>query len=239
MIHRFCSALLLVSTFAYGQTKETAPEAAQSAAEILQKNGGSLLKATLNSNTDPGQAKLSKVSYFAVPIPEPRTLKKHDLVTIIVREQSQFSSEGTTDLKKEGGLDAKIDQFIQFDTANLSFNNSVGTAPQIKVGAKRNFKGEGTVDRQDSLTMRIQAEVVDVKPNGTLVVQARKRIKTDEEEQSITLSGMCRAEDVLADNTVLSTQLFDMDVAKTHKGAVRDTTKRGWIPKLLDFVNPF
>jgi hypothetical protein len=33
--------------------------------------------------------------------------------------------------------------------------------------------------------------------------------------------------------------MFDKDLTKSHKGAVRDTTKRGWIPKLLDVLNPF
>ena len=78
-----------------------------------------------------------------------------------------------------------------------------------------------------------------MKPNGTMVLQARQHIKNDEEEQMMILSGICRVEDITPDNTVLSTQIYDKDVAKTNKGALRDTTKRGWVPKLLDAVNPF
>ena len=48
-----------------------------------------------------------------------------------------------------------------------------------------------------------------------------------------------RAKYVLPDNTVLSTQLYDLELNKQHSGAVRDTTKRGWVPKLLDAINPF
>ena len=105
--------------------------------------------------------------------------------------------------------------------------------------AARNFKGEATVDRSDSVIARITAEVVDVKPNGTLVVQARKKIKTDEEEQTLLCSGICRAEDITPDNTVLSTQLFDLEFTKMNKGQVQNTTKTCLIHKLLDFVNPF
>jgi flagellar L-ring protein precursor FlgH len=61
----------------------------------------------------------------------------------------------------------------------------------------------------------------------------------DEEVQNIVLSGTCRAEDVTADNTVLSTQLYDKNVVKTTKGQVRDTSTRGWAAKLLDYLNPF
>jgi flagellar L-ring protein precursor FlgH len=72
-----------------------------------------------------------------------------------------------------------------------------------------------------------------------MVLQARQRIKTDDEEQTFILSGICRVEDITPDNSILSTQMFDKELTKTHKGAVRDTTKRGWIPKLLDVINPF
>ena len=216
------------------------PPNPQDAAIMMQHTGGSLLQATIASQTDNAQAKLSDLSFFAVPEPEPKIVRKHDLVTIIVREESGFKSEGTTDLKKQADFDAKIEAFMRFSLDNFALKSNIGpTIPEWKASAERNFKGEATVDRTDSLTARITAEVVDVKPNGTLVLQARKRIKTDEETQTFVLTGICRAEDLAADNTVLSTQMYDLEFNKSHTGAVRDTTQRGWIPKLLDVINPF
>jgi flagellar L-ring protein FlgH len=204
----------------------------------MQRSNGSLLKASLAARPDPAQAPLESVSYFAVPKPEPRTLKKHDLVTIIVREESTFKAQGNTDLKKEAALRAQIAEFIRINSS-LNLEPAIETPLGIDVSGRRNFKGQGTVDRSDRFTTRITAEIVDVKPNGTVVLQARSRTKIDEEEQIMILSGTCRVEDVSADNTVLSSQLFDQDVTKIHKGAVRDTTRRGLIPKLLDVLNPF
>ena len=53
------------------------------------------------------------------------------------------------------------------------------------------------------------------------------------------MTGVCGAGDLTPDNTVLSRQVYDLSIVRTTKGAVQDTTKRGFIPKLLDFVNPF
>ena len=124
-------------------------------------------------------------------------------------------------------------------TLITSFASVGGVAPTVSANASRNFKGEATVDRSDSVILRVTAEVLDVKPNGTLVLQARKRIKTDEEEQTIVCAGICRVEDITPDNTVLSTQLFDLEFTKMNKGQVRNTTKTGGIHKLLDWINPF
>ena len=208
--------------------------------EILRHSNGSLYRASAQMDDDPRLIKPSDVNYFAVPEPKPKTLLKHDLVTIVVNEESQYSSDSTTDLKKNADLDGKITQFPGLSLANFALKNTVGSViPEANLSGQRDFKGQGTVNRTDSLTTRIQAEVLDVKPNGTLVVQARKRIVNDEEEQLLVLTGVCRVEDITPDNTVLSTQLYDLDVRKTNSGAVRDTTKRGWIPRILDWANPF
>ncbi|MBC7783058.1 MAG: flagellar basal body L-ring protein FlgH [Burkholderiales bacterium] len=208
--------------------------------ELMRQSNGSLYRAASMAPSDPRLIRPADVNVFAVPTPKPKTLQKHDLLTIIVREESQFTSEGATDSKKEAGFDAKLEQVPKFNLANFAFQNAIGTVtPQLKMTGTRDYSGEATVDRKDSLSARVEAEVVDVKPNGTLVIQARKRIVTDDEEQLFILTGICRVQDITPDNSVLSTQLFDLDVRKTHSGAVRDGTKRGWIPRAIDWLNPF
>ena len=190
---------------------------------------------------DPSRTRLSQVSFFSVPQKEPRVLSKHDLVTVIVREQSEMKSDGKTDLKKDMSLDAQLQEFIALELKNWAIRGGAqgSTPPGVNLSAKRDFSGDASLDRSDSFTTRITAEVVDVKPNGNVVLQAKKRIKHDEEEQSMILTGVCRAQDITGDNTILSTQLYDLVLDKTTSGAVTDTTKRGLIPKVLDKLNPF
>jgi len=78
-----------------------------------------------------------------------------------------------------------------------------------------------------------------VKPNGTMVIEAVKHIIVDKEEHTIKLSGICRIEDVASDNTVLSTQMADLELSKQSKGEVHDVNKRGWLNGLLDRFTPF
>lgn len=223
----------------------TPPSAADIAA-LYARHGGSLYQAQMQSQN--GQAvdstvaasRLAAASFFAVPPPKPKVYVKHDLVTVIIREQSEFKSEGTTDLEKKADVSAAINEFLKLNLGNLSLDPIVGaTKPKIDIKGDRSFKGDGSVDRKDSMTARVQAEVIDVKPNGNLVLAARKRIQTDDEVQTFLIYGVCRASDITPDNTVLSTQLYDFDLVKTHEGSIRDSTRRGWFSKLLDAANPF
>ena len=195
---------------------------------------------SMTRKRDPNEVKYSEASILALPEVKPREVKKHDLVTIIVAEESQSSSKGTTDLKKSADLDMKLDSYIKLNAAQLAIHGvTPAVTPELKAEGSRNFKGDATVDRQDTFTARIGAEVIDIKPNGNLVIQAKKRIKTDEELQDFVLTGECRAVDLTPDNTILSNTLHDLNVHKATKGAARDTTKRGFVPRLLDFINPF
>jgi flagellar L-ring protein precursor FlgH len=209
----------------------------------MAQTRGSLLRATQRPAHEPQAtaADLERISFFAVPPPKPKIVSKHDLVTIIVREESESKHEGSTDLSKDMQFEAKVEEWIKLNMANLQLEGGPlgDTAPSVKLGGSRTFEGEGTAERSDSITARIQAEVVDVKPNGTLVLQARKTIVSDENEVRFILSGVARVEDITADNTILSTQIYDLELQKMTRGAVTASTKRGWVPKLLDFVNPF
>ena len=158
----------------------------------------------------------------------------------MINEESEITSKGTNNMTRDSEFDAKVSNFVQFKPKSLTLLGLQSTTtPEINLSGTRSFQGAGEVDRSDSFTARITAEVVDVKPNGTVIVQARKRIKTDEEEQQFILTGTCRAEDVTAANTVLSSQMFDLELQKNHKGDVRNATKRGVLGKLLDVINPF
>jgi flagellar L-ring protein FlgH len=215
-----------------------------SPAELMRRHNGSLLRAALSTPNPSTPAltsgdPLEAASYFYVPAPEPRVVRKHDLITIIIREESQAKTNAKTDLSRDSEIDARVEEFLRVSGFKLTGGGVSDPIPSIKASAERNFQGNGKIDRTDSFTARIQAEVIDVKPNGTLVLQARKRIMTDDEEQTFVLSGVCRAEDVTADNSVLSTQLYDLELHKKTKGAVRDSTRRGAVHRFFDWLNPF
>ena len=220
--------------------RERGPMKASDDVRDIRRNSINDRADSIDAMAEPGQLTFGSASPMQVPKKEPKTLKKHDRVSILVREESQFNSQGSTDLKKSADVDAKVDTYIKLNAAKLSIEGKTpAVTPEIKAEFSRDFKGEGTVNRSESFTARIGAEIVDVKPNGVLVLQARKHIKHNDEEQDFLLTGECRAEDIGADNTIPSSSLTDLNMAMTGKGAVTDTSRRGWVPRLLDFANPF
>ena len=173
----------------------------QTEASVFQQTG-SLFKASLAGMpaTDDHHSRMQSASLFAVPEQKPRTIKKHDLVTVIINEEASVASDAKASTDRDTQLNATLSSYLQINPTNLKNFSFTGVQPTIPPGfvgdLQRNFKGDGQDDRTDSFTTRLSAEVVDVKPNGTLVLEAKRNIEVNTEIQHYLLSGICRAEDV-------------------------------------------
>jgi flagellar L-ring protein precursor FlgH len=191
-------------------------------------------------DTPPLNEVLLTAALIAVEAPRPRRIQVHDLVTIIIREEKQAVSD--TDLKsdKKWEIDAELKKWIRINEACKLVPQAFpeGT-PALGLEYEDKYKGKGKVRRKDSLITRITATVIDVKPNGDLVLQAKKDITVDEDRQMVTLTGICRSLDVTAQNTVLSTQLADARINIQHAGPARDAARRGWLARIWDLIRPF
>jgi flagellar L-ring protein precursor FlgH len=185
-------------------------------------------------------AYLLRVSPLAVAAPEPEKIAVHELITIVVSESKTATSDAKLQSTKDWTLDSALKQWIR-----LSDEHGVVPAsfeqgnPAVSFDYKNDYGGIGKYNRKDSLTTRITATVIDVKPNGNLVLAATKKIEIDEEGYTITLTGVCRSKDVGPQNTILSTQIAEPEIIVKHSGAVRDASKRGWLMRGLDLLRPF
>ncbi|MEO1583010.1 MAG: flagellar basal body L-ring protein FlgH [Planctomycetota bacterium] len=180
-------------------------------------------------------------SMFVITPPPPREIQRHDLVTIIVNQTSQSLREQSLETEKQYDAEYRLAQFLQLNRlleARLD-PGALVTDDLLDISSQSSFEGEGTYERRDRLTTRVQAEVIDVKPNGNLVLEARTRMQTDEEVQEFVLSGVCRTDDVTAQNTVQSSQLHDLAIAVRNEGEVRKSSKKGWIPRAIEAVFAF
>jgi flagellar L-ring protein precursor FlgH len=186
-------------------------------------------------------AHLRGASLFYIEPPKPREFAVHDLVTIIVEETTRSEANQSLDTTKEYDIGAAMNQFPSLrHLLELQVQNGdTQRTANLDVNFDSEFKGEGDYARTDRFVARITAAVIDVKPNGTVVVEARKRIDKDGEIQTIILSGVCRREDVTNQNTVLSSQLADLTVTMTTDGQVTKAGRKGVIPRALEAVFNF
>ena len=172
------------------------------------------------------------------PVP-PKTFKVGDLLTIIVREQRRFEADADLETRKKLSIQSELEAFLKLTDGGVGSAAFRRGKPNVDFTYNKRLKSEGDTEREDSLTLRLSGTIIDVKPNGLLVLEAKARVQHDDEISVITLTGTCRKEDVTADNTILSTQIADKDVVVKNEGALRAASSRGLVLKLIDWLRPF
>jgi flagellar L-ring protein precursor FlgH len=101
------------------------------------------------------------------------------------------------------------------------------------------FEGEGSTSRMTSLETSLTARVIDVLPNGYLVVEGMRDVRVNNENQSVYLTGVVRPDDISANNVVLSPSIAQMSVRLQGKGIVSQPIKPGWLYRILNGIMPF
>lgn len=86
--------------------------------------------------------------------------------------------------------------------------------------------GKGSSTLSSNVTLNLAAQVLEVLPNGVLVVQAARDITVGNDRQTVILRGLVRPGDLAVDNSVLSSSVGNLEVEIKGKGAVADATRQ-------------
>ncbi|VAX08881.1 Flagellar L-ring protein FlgH [hydrothermal vent metagenome] len=174
-----------------------------------------------------------------------RAKRVGDLLTVKLAEKTDASKKATTDVTKA-------------NTTTITNPTIFGTTPQLNLpgilplAATKNlgfgtslasatdFQGEGASAQNNELTGDITVTVVEVLPNGNMLVRGEKRIGINQGNEYIKISGIVRPRDIDSTNTVLSTKLADPTIIYVGDGPVAYANVMGWLAKFfISAISPF
>lgn len=182
---------------------------------------------------------VAMTSLTAIVLPEPRVYKVNDLIGVIVRHRLRYQSDAKVKQDSEWEVKAKLDAWFRLHNNKWEQQNLAGGKPQIDFKSENELENQGKSDRKDVFETRLMGKIIDIKPNGNMIIVAWARVQLDDDDQYIRLSGECSKQDISADGSVLSDKIFGLDVRTMNEGTVRDAVKRGWLKEMVDFVKPF
>jgi flagellar L-ring protein precursor FlgH len=182
---------------------------------------------------------LNSASWTFQPAPPLRVFRLNDVVTIRVDEITRMMAEGAAESRKRTLYEAILTDWIRLQDFRLRPDPQGNGDPAVSAESNSNYRADSSIESRESLTFNIAATVVDIRPNGNLLLEARKAIRVNDNLWETSLSGMCRTQDIAADNVVLSKDLIDLEIKKEDQGHLRDGYKRGWLQRLVDRFKPF
>jgi flagellar L-ring protein FlgH len=153
----------------------------------------------------------------------------NDILTILIVENSTATNSANTSTQKKGDASVQIPGFLGIKTPTNPFDISSAT----------NFAGQGSTSRTGQLNASLSARVVQVLPNGDLVIEGTKQVTINREHQLLTVRGTVRQFDISPNNVVPSTAIANMEVNFDGKGIVSDANKPALLAHILKYILPF
>ena len=146
-----------------------------------------------------------------------------DILTIIVNETSSAIRSGASSNTKSASASTE------------KGGGLLGFVPDSSIGQQDNFSTKGSINNTNTAKARLTVKVVEVKPNGNLVVSGTQNIRQNGEEQRIVVSGQVRPADIQADNTVLSSNVADAKILFTGKGSIMRKQRQGVLTQIWNW----
>jgi flagellar L-ring protein precursor FlgH len=154
-----------------------------------------------------------------------------DTITVQIVEKVAASQSSTSSVDKSGNLDGSI-------TAMPFFAPNSWKRASASGSSTNNFEGKGTTESANTFTGTITATVLEVLPNGHLVVSGEKQIGVNEHVGVLKFSGQIDPRAIQPGNVVASSQIANVRIEQRGRGAQAEAQAIGWLARFFLSVMP-
>lgn len=152
-----------------------------------------------------------------------------DILTILIQETHSVKSEDKVERRNDTSLAARLEAYSLSDKTFKS-----NTLPRIDLRKETDFNGEAKQNSGSDVRASIAVVVIDVQPNGNLVVAGTRSVTVNDETRTLRISGLVRPLDVTPNNTIVSAQVADARISIAGEGASTRQVTRGPVGQLFD-----
>lgn len=169
-----------------------------------------------------------------------RAARRGDILTVVIEIDESAEISNSSGRSRSGSTSMGIPQFFGIPQ-RLDRDLPAGATMADAVGANSasNFRGEGSVRRNEKLTLRIATTVVETLPNGVLRLQGSQEVRVNNELRELIVSGYVRPEDISRRNEVTYDKIAGARISYGGRGQISDMQQPRWGQQLADGMLPF
>lgn len=210
---------LAITALAEGKPRAVAPAHADPATSSLNEYLARVRAA--NAESMPASGSIwSDAGRFTRLSTDVRAMRPHDLISVVVNESLSATTDGTVKNSRTSNAQSGISGLL----GTLHAGNALQNLVTQNSSAGLNATGDS--ETNSSLHTTLGGQVIDVLPNGMLVIEAARQVEFNQQTQTIVLRGLVRPEDISQSNQILSTAISSLELEVKGKGIINDYTRR-------------
>lgn len=158
-----------------------------------------------------------------------------DIVTVLVNITDAATLKNVSSAARAGSENVGVPNFFGLENKVRGANVS----SLVSTSTTGTATGTGSVQRNETVTLRLAGVVTQVLPNGNLAVAARQEVRVNSELRELRVSGVIRPQDIGSDNTVLHDRMAEARISYGGRGQLTDVQTPRYGQQLLDILLPF
>lgn len=163
-----------------------------------------------------------------------------DLITILVSIQDTAELQNRTQRSRTGAENMGVPNLLGLETqTNRLLPRGANPSSLVSTTGTGTSDGNGTVRRNEQITLRLAATITQALPNGNMVLDGRQEVRVNNELRELSVRGIARPQDIASDNTVRHDRLAEARIAYGGRGALSDIQQPRLGQQLLDILSPF
>ena len=169
-----------------------------------------------------------------------RAAQVGDILTILVNIADTAALTNVSIAKRSGTESMGLPNLFNLETALPAIlGRGLNPSTLVAASSDNSASGNGSITRNETLTVRLAGVITQVLPNGNLVVAARQEVRVNSELRELQVSGVIRPQDVASDNTVLHDRLAEARIAYGGRGQLTNVQTPRYGQQLMDILLPF
>lgn len=169
-----------------------------------------------------------------------RAMQRGDILTVVVEIDDKAEISNTSARSRSGSDTMNIPQLFGIpQRLNERLPEGASLANPVSVNSDSDSRGTGSVRRNEKLTLRIAATILDVLPNGVLSIQGSQEVRVNFEMRELSVSGFVRPADISRQNEITYDKIASARVSYGGRGQISDMQQPRLGQQLLDTFLPF
>jgi flagellar L-ring protein precursor FlgH len=169
-----------------------------------------------------------------------RARRVGDIVTVVIDINDRARLDNKTERTRDNGESAELPAFGGFEQRLVDLLPDGANADRlVDLSSASSTRGEGSVDRQESVELTVAAVVTQVLPNGNLVIAGKQEVRVNYEVRELTVTGVIRPEDISNANRVQHAQIAEARISYGGRGQLTDVQQARYGQQLYDILFPF
>jgi flagellar L-ring protein precursor FlgH len=169
-----------------------------------------------------------------------RAIQRGDIMTVVIEIDENAEISNATDRSRSASETLNLPQLAGLpQRLDDNLPEGASAADLVSINSSSSSAGDGSVKRNEKLTLRIAATIIDVLPNGVLSISGSQELRVNFEMRELLVTGFVRPEDISRQNEITYDKIASARVSYGGRGQISDVQQPRIGQQILDVVLPF